>query len=306
MNGISILKTGSYIPHKRVTNDDMAKIVETNDEWIVTRTGIHARHFSENQDTTELAYLASLDALEGIEKEKIGLIIVATMSATYATPSTACLLQNRLGLPHDVLALDLSAACSGFVYALSVARSMLQDAKKPYALIVGAEKLSSLLDFTDRSTCILFGDGAGAVVVEKKEAMYYDYQGCDGNEEALFASREEGKMRMQGRDVFKFATRVLPECMQALEKESKIALDEVDYFIVHQANERIIAHVYKKMKISQEKFYMNLSEYGNTSAASIPLVIDEMNKKGLLKRGMKIMTIGFGGGLTYGANLFTW
>jgi 3-oxoacyl-[acyl-carrier-protein] synthase-3 len=306
MKGIKIISTGYYVPAKRVENEAFTKIVDTSDEWITSRTGIKARHFVDSESTTDLAYQAALKALDGIDRNQIGVVIVASMTNQYYTPSTACLLQKRLGLSEELIAFDLSAACSGFEYALSTARSLLITNKKPYALVVGAETLSSLLDFTDRSTCVLFGDGAGAAVIGLQESLYYDLQGARGNEEALYASRDEGKLRMQGREVFRFATHVIEECIVKLCDEAKISVDEVDYFVLHQANGRIISHVYKKLKIDSSKFYINLHEYGNTSGASVPLALAEMDEKGMLKRGMKIMLVGFGGGLTYGANLFEW
>ena len=306
MKSIEIVKTGYYVPNKRVINDDFTKIVETSDEWITSRTGIKARHFVNEETTTDLAYQASLKALEGIDRSQIGVVIVASMTNQYYTPSTACLLQKRLGLREDLLAFDLSAACSGFEYALTVARSLLLTSSKPYALVVGAETLSTLLDFTDRSTCVLFGDGAGAALVQLKEGLYYDLQGSRGNEEALYASRQEGKLRMQGREVFRFATHVIEECIMKLCDQADLSVNDIDYFVLHQANGRIISHVYKNLKIDASKFYINLDEYGNTSGASVPLALAEMNEKGMLKRGMKIMLVGFGGGLTYGANLFEW
>lgn len=252
-----------------------------------------------------MAYKASLKALNNINKEDIGIIIVATMSSPYNTPSIACLLQERLGLNNNVFAFDLNGACSGFVYALSVARSLLYTSDKRYALIIGAEQLSNLIDWKDRTTCILFGDGAGAVVVEKEKKLFCDYQGSEGNEEVLYGLKND-YLHMEGKEVFKFATRVLPMCIEKVLEKASLTKDDIDYFVVHQANERIIRHVYKKMKITSDKFYLNVDEYGNTSAASIPLVLGEMNEKKLLKRGMKILCVGFGAGLTYGANLIEW
>ncbi len=226
-------------------------------------------------------------------------------AVTDTAPSIACLLQERLGLNNNVFAFDLNGACSGFVYALSVARSLLYTSDKRYALIIGAEQLSNLIDWKDRTTCILFGDGAGAVVVEKEKKLFCDYQGSEGNEEVLYGLKND-YLHMEGKEVFKFATRVLPMCIEKVLEKASLTKDDIDYFVVHQANERIIRHVYKKMKITSDKFYLNVDEYGNTSAASIPLVLGEMNEKKLLKRGMKILCVGFGAGLTYGANLIEW
>lgn len=305
MNGIQVIATGYYVPPKRVVNDDFTKTLDTSDGWISTRTGIHARHFSAGEDTTDLAYQAARMALEKVDKQKIGVVIVASMTNSYYTPSTACLLQKRLGLPENIIAFDLSAACSGFEYALSTARSLLQTSTSPYALVVGAETLSSILDFSDRSTCVLFGDGAGAVVIGLKDSLYLDLHGARGNETALYCERD-GKLHMQGREVFRFATSVIEKCIRTLLAQADLSADEIDYYVLHQANGRIISHVYKKLKVDASKFFINLDEYGNTSGASIPLALAMMNEQGLLKPGMKIMLVGFGGGLTYGANLFEW
>ena len=301
--GLKIISTGSYVPKKRVSNDDLSKLVDTNDEWITSRTGISYRHFASDQDTVELAFLASLKAIETIDKKKIGIIIAASITNPYHTPSIACLIQEKLGLPEDILAFDLNAACSGFVYSCHVAHSLLSASKKPYALIVGAEKLSSIIDFTDRSTCILFGDGAGSAVVAYQKSPFYQITGSQGNLEALYAKEY---LSMQGRAVFRFATHVIEKCIIDLLNVSQLDINDIDYFIIHQANKRIIAHVYKKLHIPADKFYTNLQEYGNTSGASIPLALDEMNQKKLLKKGMRLMMIGFGGGLTYGGNIVEW
>lgn len=303
MQGIKIVNTGYYVPDSILTNDDLSKMVDTSDEWIYPRTGIKKRHICKEENVLDLAYKASLKAIEGVCKEDIGAVIVATMSNPYNTPSIACMMQKRLGLSTDILAFDLNGACSGFVYALSVARYLVSE--KRYVLVIGAEQLSSLLDWQDRSTCILFGDGAGACLIEASEQLYIDYQGAEGNDEVLYGLKKD-YLHMEGKEVFKFATRVLPMCIEKVLNQASLELDDIDYFVVHQANERIIRHVYKKLKVAPEKFYMNVSEYGNTSAASIPLVLGEMNEKGLLKRGMKIICVGFGAGLTYGANLFEW
>lgn len=305
MQGIKVINTGYYVPEEILTNDDLSKIVETSDEWIYPRTGIKRRHICKKEDVLDLAYKASLKAIEGIHKNDIGVIIVASMSSPYNTPSIACMMQKRLDLNSDVFAFDLNAACSGFVYALSVARSLLINSDKRYALVIGAEQLSSLLDWQDRGTCILFGDGAGACVIERSNQLYIDYQGSEGNNEVLYGFKKD-YLRMEGKEVFKFATRVLPLCIEKVLDKACLSLDDIDYFVVHQANKRIIRHVYKKLKVAPEKFYLNVEEYGNTSAASIPLVLGEMNEKGLLKRGMKIICVGFGAGLTYGANLIEW
>ena len=312
MDGIKVLSTGHYAPETILDNFDLEKMVETSDDWIVSRTGIKKRHISKGEDCTEMAYQAALRAIEKIDKNKIGIIICATMTPDYFTPSTACLLQERLGLnDHEVMCFDLSAACSGFVYALTVAQALLKNNKDKYALVVGSEELSKIIDFTDRNTCVLFGDGAGAVVVSQGDGLFASYCNSAGNIGALKAPAINNKednhyLTMAGQEVFKFAVKVIPESINAILEKTGLEFDDIAYVVCHQANYRIIKNVYKKMKAEPEKFYMNLQEYGNTSAASIPLALGEMNAKGMLKSGDKIICVGFGGGLTWGATLIEW
>lgn len=310
MSGLQIMSTGYYVPGKVMSNFDLEKIVDTSDEWIVSRTGISNRHFVETEDTVELGYLAAKDAIVkgNIDTSKIGLIVVATMSPTHFTPSTACLIQERLGLnEQSVMAFDISAACSGFVYALSIVRALLQTMDGSYALVIGSETLSKLVDFKERETCVLFGDGAGAIVCQKSEQLFACYNDAMGNEEALFAKvGVDQYLQMNGRGVFKFAVTAIPRSIEEVLKQTKLTMADIDYVVCHQANYRIIANVYKKMKCNPEKFYMNLQEYGNTSGASIPLALAKMDEEGILKRGMKIICVGFGGGLTWGATLLEW
>ena len=206
---------------------------------------------------------------------------------------------------------DLNAACSGFVYALTVAQALLQNMEEKYALVIGSEEISKIMDFKDRNTCVLFGDGAGALVVGNGDGIFASYSNSAGNLEALKApaiskSNQDHYLTMAGQEVFKFAIKVIPESINAILEKTNLTLDEIDYVVCHQANYRIIKNVYKKMKSSEDKFYMNLQEYGNTSAASIPLALGEMNEKGMLRPGDKIICVGFGGGLTWGATLMEW
>ncbi len=206
---------------------------------------------------------------------------------------------------------DLNAACSGFVYALTVAQALLQNMEDKYALVIGSEEISKIMDFKDRNTCVLFGDGAGALVVGNGDGIFASYSNSAGNLEALKApaiskSNQDHYLTMAGQEVFKFAIKVIPESINAILEKTNLTLDEIDYVVCHQANYRIIKNVYKKMKSSEDKFYMNLQEYGNTSAASIPLALGEMNEKGMLRPGDKIICVGFGGGLTWGATLMEW
>lgn len=307
MEGLKILSTGYCPGEKIVTNFDFEGKIETSDEWITTRTGIKRRHFS-SHSSAYLAIEAAKQAVKDLDLSKIALIICATMTPENATPSNACLVQEALGLQdQSIMCFDINAACSGFVYALEIAKSLLKN-KDQYALIIGSEQLSRVVDFTDRSTCILFGDGAGAVVAKKADALFISYNDASGTAEPLVAKYDENDpyLHMQGQEVFKFATRVIVKSINEVLQQADMTLDDVDYVVCHQANSRIIQYVYKKLKCSPEKFFINLDEYGNTSAASIPMALAEMNDKGLLKDGMKIITVGFGGGLTWGATLMEW
>lgn len=312
MEGLKILSTGYYAPQNVLDNFDLEKIVETSDEWIQSRTGIKRRHIAKNESCSDLAYQAAFKAIEKIDKSKIGLIICATMTPDYFTPSNACVIQERLGLnDQQVMCFDLNAACSGFVYALTIAYAMLANMQEKYALIIGSEELSKIVDFKDRNTCVLFGDGAGAVVVKRDAGIFASYNNSAGNVEVLKsqAINKDGNnhyLTMAGQEVFKFATKAIPESINAILQQTNLTIDDIDYVVCHQANYRIIKNVYKKMKVAPEKFYMNLQEYGNTSAASIPLALGEMDEKGVLKPGDKIICVGFGGGLTWGATLIEW
>lgn len=311
MNGITILSAAAALPARRMTNDDMAAIVDTSDEWISTRTGIRQRYFCAEEETVwQLAARAARRALDeaGIDPARLAACVVATMSPAYATPSTACLVQRELGLDENILCFDLNAACSGFVFALETVRGLVTD-EKPYALVIGAEALSHITDFSDRSTCVLFGDGAGAVVVEKSSAPFACVHGARGNSEALVCpafGSDKQYLGMDGRAVFRFAVDILPRCIGGALDKSGLVMDDIDYFVCHQANRRILDHVVKYMKADPAKFYMNLARYGNTSAASIPLALADMHTEGLLRPGMRLVCAGFGGGFTWGGVLVCW
>lgn len=311
MEGLKVLATGYYAPPKIVSNEDFEKRMDTSDEWIVTRTGIKTRHFVESETNVDIGYQAAKNAIEnkGIDASKIGLIIVATMSPDSFTPSTACLIQEKLGLNNQqVMAFDISAACSGFVYALTIANSVLKTMPNKYALVIGSETLSKLIDFEDRTTCILFGDGAGAVIVENSDQLFVSYNDSCGEKEPLYADvrGENACLHMKGQEVFKFAVKIIPLCIDKVLQEANLTFDDINYVVCHQANARIVSNVYKKLKYDPEKFYLNVQEYGNTSGASIPLALGEMDEKGMLKAGMKVICVGFGGGLTWGATLLEW
>lgn len=321
---VGILGTGSYVPEKVLTNDDLSKIVDTNDEWITTRTGIKERRIvAQGEATSDLAYRSAEKAIEDakIDKNEIDLIIVATMTPDHAAASTAAIVQNKLGIKAG--AFDLSAACTGFVYAYSVAYSFIVAGIYKKVLVIGAEAMSTVVDWEDRNTCVLFGDGAGAVVLGEVEnyghlALHLMADGSGASElnvpssgSKLPITKEtiENKqiyLQMNGREIFKFAVRVFPESVDNVLEQCNLTADDVDLFIPHQANVRIIESIAKRFKQPMEKFYVNLHKYGNTSAATIPLALDEANKEGRIKKGDKIVATGFGGGLTYGSVFFEW
>lgn len=324
MQGIKIWSTGSYLPPVKVSNARMAEIVDTNDEWIVSRSGIKERNFVEEEDTTSMAVIAAKRAIESgeIGKEQIEVVIVATFSPDYMTPSTACMVQKELGLREDILAFDLNAACSGFIYAMNVAHSLLESKNGGYALVIGSDTLSKVTDFSDRSTCVLFGDGAGAAVVSLDETKPFAFvSGAKGGNEVLrckgiqntgtpFSEKKREKVPsviyMNGKEVFRFAVESICKCVQAIISTSGQKLEEIDYFLCHQANYRILSAAAKRLGIQEEKFLMNLDHCGNTSAASIPILLDEMNQKQMFRKGMKMICAGFGGGLTYGGLQLEW
>lgn len=306
MNGIKLLSTGSALPRQAVTNDEMAKRVDTSDEWIASRTGIRSRyHCTEGESHTSLCLAAAKQALErsGIGPEQIGVRIVATLSQDFLTPA-ACILQRDLGFPEDTVCFDLNAACSGFVYALHTDECLLTASARKYGLIVGVEALSRITDFTDRGTCVLFGDGAGAAVVEWREdyPSLHAVLGCRGNQEALYVpganSTDPSYIHMDGKAVFRFAVEALPHCARQVVEKAGITLDDVDRFVFHQANQRIIDFAVKKLGADPAKCTGNIARTGNTSAASVPLLLDE-----LVTSGQKALCVGFGGGLTWAGAL---
>lgn len=315
MHGIHIVSTGRALPKKKVTNHDLGKIVDTYDEWIVERTGISQRYFCQDETCATLAIEAAENAVkeavkkENLQLEDIGVVIVATSSGEYVLPSTACLVQKALGIPAQTIAFDIGAACSGFLYGLQVCRGLLRDGNKKYALLIGSEELSRIMDFTDRSSCILFGDGAGAAVIRLEEGFFYHKSWADGNIGALSckgAGNKDSVIKMDGKQVFRFAVKALKQGIDEVLREANMTLDDVDHIICHQANRRIIEHVIKKMPEYEHKFYINIEKYANTSAASVPIVMDEMRHKKLLHKGDVVLVVAFGAGLTWGSALFNY
>ena len=322
-----IIGVGSYLPERIMTNYDLEKIVDTSDEWISTRTGIKERRIAkENESTSDLAVKAAEKAIENanLDKKDIDAVIVATMSPDQPTPSTACMVQYKLGLSKNIPSFDISAACSGFIYGLSVAYAYINSGLYKNILLIGAEKMSSVIDWTDRSTCVLFGDGAGATVVgrvEKDLGMLGFELGSDGKHadklivnaggSVLPVSEEtiddrQQYVKMSGSDIFKFAVRKIPELAKVMMDRYDLSKEDLKLMIPHQANIRIIDAANKKLDFPKEKVMVNLDKYGNVSAASIPIAIDEAYREGKLSKNDKLLIIGFGGGLTWGASIIKW
>ncbi len=319
-----IIGLGKAIPSKKLHNKDFEKFIETSHEWIDERTGIHERRISD-VNTSELAYKASLDALQhaGIDKEEIDLIIISTVSPDSVTPTVASLLQAKLGLNDKPIAcFDLNAACTGFIYALEVGTALLNTGKYKTALIVGAEILSKVTDYTDRSTCILFGDGAGAAIMTRsKENKIHEIAlhskgdledtlilGKTKLKNHCFESDEENMpfIKMNGSQVFKFAVRAVVNSVKSCLKNNNLTIDDIAYIVPHQANQRIIDHAAKLLKAPDGLMFSNIQYYGNTSSASIPIALKELSEQKSLKKGDKIIMVGFGGGLTWGHALIEW
>ena len=319
---IRISGTGSALPEKIITNYDLSKIVETNDEWISSRTGIRERRVAgEDESVVTMGSEAARRALEnaGAEAGDIDLILVATCSGESYFPSTACQIQAQIHADHAV-AFDISAACSGFLFALHTAQAYLSMGVYKKALVIGSETLSRVIDWTDRGSCILFGDGAGACVVETSETGLMKWvQHSDGSQGEVLVSHASTfptptepdghpavPLQMDGQAVFKFAVKTVPQCIDEVLDQAGVRPEEVKYFVLHQANKRIIQSVAKRLKVEEEKFPVNLDRRGNTSAASIPILLDEMNREGMLTRGDLLVLSGFGAGLTWSADLLTW
>lgn len=342
---IEIKATGKAVPLRRLTNDDLAAKIDTNDAWIRSHTGIGARHIADEETAcSDLALEAAKSALtlalgqEGCTEKTIeemalsvDMIVVGTATADYyGCPSTACVIQNKLGA-RNAGALDVTAGCSGFIYGLEMAAGFLSfSPARKRALVIGAEILSRFTNWNDRGSCVLFGDGAGAVLIEKtdnpsegagKRGLLRTILGADGSGSEHIIMRRGGSrhafkpgdiietpphIEMNGRAVYNFAVKAMTEIIEKLLKAERITLDAVTRIVPHQANARIVAAAGKRLGIPEEKFFLNIEEYANTSAASIPIALDELHRTGKIQRGDLIMTVGFGGGLTYGGNLIVW
>ena len=321
---MKIIGTGSCCGDHLVTNQDLAQIVETSDEWISSRTGIRSRRLTTGLGTSGMAAKAAERALKdgNVHPEELDLILLATSTPENHFPNGACEVQAAIGAVNAA-AFDISAACTGFVFALQTAYGFMAAGGYKKILVIGADDLSKVTDWTDRKTCILFGDGAGAAVVracdENGQGIIGGQIGSDGKKAAVLSCRsrtmgnfltgkkpEPGYIVMEGQEVFKFAVKKVPECVETLMESMGIGMDEVKYLILHQANYRICESIARRLRISMDKIPMNIEKYGNTSGASIPLLLDELNREGKLKKGDKLVLAGFGAGLTWGAVLVEW
>lgn len=330
---IVIAGTGSTVPELRVTNDDLSKIMDTSDEWIKSRTGIETRHLAVNETTSSMAVAAAEKALmnAGIKPEELDIILAATVTSDKLLPNLACEVQSALGASNAV-AFDVNAACSGFLFALNTAWMYLKNNVYRNALVIGSETLSKIMDWNDRSTCVLFGDGAGAAVLRAEEpdknaaaietiqsGIISMVQGSDGargmalncenrpvNNPYVKNDTKISYVHMNGQEVYKFAVTTVPEAIRRAVEASGFEIDEIDLFILHQANYRIIESVAKRLRQPMEKFPTNLQECGNISAASVPILLDNVNNHGMIKKGDKIVLAGFGAGLTWGATVLVW
>jgi 3-oxoacyl-[acyl-carrier-protein] synthase-3 len=324
---VAITGTGKYVPEKVLTNADLQRMVETSDEWITERTGIRERRIAaENEATSDLAIKAALAALEnaGVKAEDLDLIIVATVTPDMAFPATACFVQKALGAPKATC-FDVSAACSGFLYGMELARQFIATGSAEKALVIGADKLSSIIDWTDRNTCVLFGDGAGAAVLqpagEGTGEILSAYSGSNGNLDEILnvpggGSRnpvtagnigdKSNTMKMAGREVYRHAVTTMMSATKEAIQRAGLTPDDIACFIPHQANLRIIETIANKLDVSMDRFFVNLESYGNTSAAAVAIALDEAQRSGRVKRGDHIAMVVFGGGLTWASSVVRW
>ena len=326
--GIRIISAGSALPARCVTNDDLSKVMETSDEWIRSRSGIGSRQYcGEGESCLTLAAEAGRRAMRngGVSPEEIRVIIAATSSGDYIVPSMAAMVQKELGIPEEVTAFDLGAGCTGFVLALAAARGILlgmeaeektgrnteagRETRAPKALVIGCEQLSSLLDRDDRGTAILFGDGAGAAVISLSDGLFCQKSWSRGDDHALRLSgvgRPDQHIRMQGQEVFRFAVHALKQGIDEVLAGTGLGMEDIDYVLCHQANARIIDHTARQYPGSAEKFLMNIETRGNTSAASVPILLSEAVERNTFRPGMRVILAAFGAGLTWSAILMEW
>ena len=314
----SILGTGMYVPPKVVTNDDISKLVDTNDEWIVQRVGVKQRHISTNETAADMGTKAALAALEnrGVKKEEIDVILEARVGGESNSPSVSCMIQNKLGL--SCMTMDINAACSAFVFLLETAAGFFARKKVKKVLVIGTERLSRIVDWEDRGTCVIFGDGAGAVVLGEGDNYLdavFHVQGGDnvidipqfiGKSPFFELEQKKPYIHMRGQDTFKFAVNAICKESKYLLKQNNLTFDDIKYVVPHQANQRIIDFASVMLKVPKEKFYVNIDRFGNTSSASIPIALDELNRQGKLEKGDLLLLPAFGGGLASAACIVRW
>ena len=300
--------TGSYLPEKILDNHDLEGMVDTSDEWIRERTGISTRHIMEKENVSYMAYKAAGNALTnaGIKAEDVDLIIVSTICSEHLLPCSACEVQKMTGA-YNATCFDMNAACTGFIFAYNTAQAYITAGMYKTVLVIGSEGMSDLIDWKDRGTCILFGDGAGAAVLTAEEGKAFSIMSRSfGDKGEALLCKKDGYIEMDGQAVFKFAVKEVASGIKELLEKNNISTDEIDYFVLHQANKRIVESVAKRLKADVDKFPMNLMECGNTSSASVPILLDKLNKEGKLKKGMKLVVAGFGAGLSIGADIIEW
>ena len=301
--------TGSYLPEKIITNRDLEKMVDTSDEWIRERTGIRSRHIMEKESVSYMAYKAAENALKNaaVDAADVDLIIVSTICSKHLLPCSACEVQKMIGA-YNATCFDMNAACTGFIFAYNTAMAYIKSGMYKTVLIIGSEGMSDLVDWEDRGTCILFGDGAGAAVVtaDEDDEEYLMVSKSFGDKGEALICKKDGFIEMDGQAVFRFAVKEVSNAIKDLLKINHLKTEDIDYFVLHQANQRIVESVAKRINVDVDKCPMNLQECGNTSSASVPILLDELNKSGKLKKEMKLVMAGFGAGLSIGADIIKW
>lgn len=313
-----VLSTGSYVPDRILDNDELSRMVETNDEWITQRVGIKQRRISVDEPTSEMAYKASKRALDaaGVTADQVDMIICASITAEYKSPNVACMVQKKLGATCP--AMDINCACSAFIYALDTAAGFFARGKAQKILVVGAERLSGIIDWSHRSTCVIFGDGAGAVLLEKGDNYLSSKLNSTGDNDIIRIPNyggdspfykgiiEKPVINMNGQETFKFAVKAICRDITDVAQMAGIQVEDISWVVPHQANSRIIDFARKKLPIPADRFYINIERFGNTSSASIPIALDELNNKGCFKRGELLALCAFGGGLSSAACIIRW